>query len=81
MIGSVVSVIIVLGSFIAVIQKFTQPINELRMVIQELKIYIENMKEDNIIVTNKLNKHEERIDLLEHRMDVIYTKHEMNKNE
>lgn len=44
--GYGVTIVITLGSFVAVIMKFMQPINDLKVVIQELKDCVKALKED-----------------------------------
>lgn len=78
--GMVVSSLITLGAFIAVIQKFTQPINDLRVVIQKLNDKIDNLTTDNQNQNRRLDKHSEKIDKLEHRVGRLETKHEMYNN-
>lgn len=78
--GMVISSLITLGAFIAVIQKFTQPINDLRVVIQKLNDKIDNLTNDNQNQNRRLDKHSEKIDKLEHRVGRLETKHEMYNN-
>lgn len=78
--GMVISSLITLGAFIAVIQKFTQPINDLRVVIQKLNDKIDNLTTDNQNQNRRLDKHSEKIDKLEHRVGRLETKHEMYNN-
>lgn len=77
MIGSVVLVIITLGSFITVISKFTQPINELKVVIQELRDCINTLRSDNAIHNKRLERHGDEIDELKGRVSKVETKIEM----
>ena len=77
MIGSVVLVIITLGSFITVISKFTQPINELKVVIQELRDCINTLRSDNAIHNKRLDRHGNEIDELKGRVSKVETKMEM----
>lgn len=62
LIGIGVTIVITLGSFIAVITKFTQPINDLRIVIQKLNDSIDNMKKDYENHEKRITKHGEEID-------------------
>jgi tRNA threonylcarbamoyladenosine modification (KEOPS) complex Cgi121 subunit len=45
--GYLITGIITLGGFIAIVYKFTQPINDLKVVIQELKDTLNSMRENN----------------------------------
>ena len=76
-IGYAVTVIITLGAFIAVIQKFTQPINELRIAIQKLIDNIEAMKSNDQDRDKRLDKHDEQIGELDHKVGTLETKMEM----
>lgn len=73
-IGNAILVVIVLGSFYAVISKFTEPINELKIVIQELKVTIEALKDDYNTHNKRLEKHGIEIDDLKERVYKIETK-------
>lgn len=79
--GYLISSIITLGAFIAVIVKFTQPINELRIVIQKLNDSIESLKDDNVIQTKRLNKQDAMINDLNNRVGIIETKINMCQKE
>ena len=79
--GYLVTAIITLGGFIAVIMKFTQPINELRLVIQKLNDTIDALKDDTDILNKRIEKHGEQIDDLDHRVGKIETKIEMYHKE
>lgn len=65
LIGYAVTIVITLGSFIAVIQKFTTPINELRIVIQELRDCINGITKENARHTERLDKHRDQIEELQ----------------
>ena len=52
--GYLVTAIITLGAFVAVIQKLTQPINDLKVVIQELRDCINSLKTDNATQNRRL---------------------------
>lgn len=80
-IGIVVSAIITLGSFIAVIMKFTQPINDLRVVIQKLNDNIDAMKRDTDNHEKRITKHGEEIDKLDGRVGKLETKMDMYHHE
>jgi peptidoglycan hydrolase CwlO-like protein len=79
--GIAVSVVITLGSFVAVIMKFTQPINDLRVVIQKLNDNIDALKNDNTQQSKRIDKHGEQIDKLEHKVDKLETKVELYHKE
>jgi peptidoglycan hydrolase CwlO-like protein len=72
--GYLVSAVITLGAFIAVVIKFTQPINDLRVVIQKLNDNIDALQNDNTRQSKKIEKHGEQIDELDHRVGKIETK-------
>lgn len=76
--GYVVSAIITLGGFIAVIMKFVQPINDLRVVIQKLNDNIDSLKNDNATQNKRIEKHGEQIDDLNNRVGKIETKIELH---
>ena len=75
--GYAVTVIITLGGFIGVINKFTQPINELRVVMQKVNDTLEALKNDNATQTKRLDRHGEKIDILEKKVGKIETKMDM----
>lgn len=79
--GYLVTAVITLGAFIAVIIKFTQPINDLRVVIQKLNDIIDTLKNDNAQQNKKIDKHDEQINDLDHRVGKIETKIEMYHKE
>lgn len=72
--GYLVTAIITLGSFVAVIQKLTQPINDLKVVIQELRDCISSLKTDNATQNRRLDEHGKDIDDLKDRMTKAETK-------
>lgn len=72
--GYLVTAIITLGSFVAVIQKLTQPINDLKVVIQELRDCISSLKTDNATQNRRLDEHGKEIDELKDRMSKAETK-------
>lgn len=78
--GYLISALITLGGFIAVIMKFIQPINELRVVIQKLNDTIDTLKNDTVILNKRIEKHGEQIDSLDNRLGKIETKIEMYHN-
>lgn len=75
--GYLISAVITLGGFIAIILKFIQPINDLRIVIQKLNDTIDTLKSDNAAQNKKLDEHGEKIDKLEHRTDKLELKMKM----
>lgn len=79
--GYLVSAVITLGGFVAVIMKFIQPINDLRVVIQKLNDNIDALKNDNTKQSQRLDKHGKQIDDLEHRVGKVETKIEMYHKE
>ena len=79
--GYLISAIITLGAFVAVIMKFTQPINDLRVVIQKLNDAIDSMKLDNDVQNRRIEKHGEQIDKLDRRVGKIETKIDMRRND
>lgn len=72
--GYLISAIITLGGFVAVIMKFIQPINDLRVVIQKLNDTIDAMKDDSKDQKEAIDKHREQISHLNSRVDKIETK-------
>jgi hypothetical protein len=75
--GYAVTVIITLGSFIAVIMKFTQPINDLRLLIQKLDDTINNLIKDGERREERIKTHGKEIDDLKIRVEGIETKMEI----
>lgn len=75
--GYAVTAIITLGGFVGIVTKFTQPINELRVVIQKLNDNIDSLKNDNTQQTKRIDKHDEQIKDLDHRIGKAETKIEM----
>ena len=75
--GYLVTAIITLGAFIAVIQKLTQPINDLKVVIQELRDCISSLKTDNAAQNHRIEEHGKEIDHLKERIGRAETKIEM----
>jgi predicted nucleic acid-binding Zn-ribbon protein len=81
MIGSVVTTVITLGAFIAVIMKFMQPINDLKVVIQELKDCVKALKEDRDAIRKRVEKHGEEIDKLDRRVGDLELKMKLHHKE
>lgn len=72
--GYLITAVITLGAFVAVIQKLTQPINDLKVVIQELRDCISSLKTDNASQNRRLEEHGKEIDDLKDRMTKAETK-------
>lgn len=70
-IGYLISAVITLGGFVAIIMKFVQPINDLRVVIQRLNDTIDSIQKDNETQNQRINKHGEQIDNLSERIGKI----------
>lgn len=79
--GYIVSAVITLGGFVAVIMKFIQPINELRVVIQKLNDAIDTLKDDTMRQNRRIEKNAENIENLDHRVGTLETKMEMYHRE
>lgn len=79
--GYLVSAIITLGGFVAIIMKFIQPINDLRVVIQKLNDTIDTLKSDNANQNRRIEKHGEQIDDLQKKVGKIETKMELYHKE
>ena len=76
-VGWLVTGIITLGSFVAIIIKFTQPINELRVVIQKLLDKIDNLTNDNAQQGKRIDEHDNHLNKLDSRVDNLETKVDM----
>lgn len=79
--GYLISAVITLGGFIAIIMKFIQPINDLRVVIQKLNDNIDAIKNQNETHEKRITQHGkeidnlgERVGTLETRMDIYHDK-------
>lgn len=72
--GYLVTAVITLGAFVAVIQKLTQPINDLKVVIQELRDCISSLKTDNATQNNRIEAQGKEIDDLKDRVGKVETK-------
>ncbi len=79
--GYLVSAIVTLGGFVAVIMKFIQPINDLRVVIQKLNDNIDMLKSDNENHDKRIEKHGQEIDKLDHRVGKLETKMDLYHKE
>ena len=77
-IGTLISAVITLGAFVAIIMKFIQPINDLRIVIQKLNDTIDSLKKDNDTQNRRIEKHGEQIDTLDKRLGRIENKFDIN---
>lgn len=80
-IGTLISAVITLGAFVAIIMKFIQPINDLRIVIQKLNDTIDSLKKDNDTQNRRIEKHGEQIDKLDKRVGKIETKIKIDDRE
>lgn len=72
--GYLISAIITLGGFIAVIMKFIQPINDLRVVIQKLNDTIDGLKSDNEEQSKTIKEHGSKIHDLDKRVGILEKK-------
>lgn len=72
--GYLVTAIITLGGFVAIIMKFVQPINDLRVVIQKLNDNLDSLKTDSGKHDKTLEVHEEKIDKLDRRVGGLETR-------
>lgn len=72
--GYLVSALVTLGGFIAIVMKFTQPINELRVVMQKLLDRIDYIDKDNVLINSRVTKHGEEIDKLKTKVNELDTK-------
>ena len=80
-VGYLVSAIITLGGFVAVIMKFIKPINDLRIVIQKLNDNIDMLKSDNENHDKRIEKHGQEIDRLDNRVGKLETKMDLYHKE
>lgn len=78
--GYGVTIVITLGSFVAVIMKFMQPINDLKVVIQELKDCVKALKEDRDEIRKQVETHGVEIRELRESIGKIKTKIEIYHN-
>lgn len=72
--GTLVSGIITLGGFIAIIVKFIQPINDLRVVIQKLNDKLDSQTEKMENHDRRIERHGQEIDKLDNRVGKLETK-------
>lgn len=79
--GYLVSAIITLGGFVAVIIKFVQPINDLRVIIQKLNDTIDSIRNDVVAQNKRIEKHGTQIDDLSNRVGKIETKIDIHLND
>lgn len=79
--GYLVTGIITLGGFIAIVYKFTQPINDLKIVIQELKDTLNAMRDNDKRRDETLKAHGEDISELRETVGQLKTKVEMYHHE
>lgn len=78
--GYLITGVITLGGFIAIIMKFVQPINELRIAIQKLIDRMDASKADDDKRDKRLNAHSQEIDKLKGRVNKVETKIDMYHN-
>lgn len=81
LIGYAVTAVVILGGFIAVVQKFTQPINDLKVVIQRLIDTMDNLEKANANQNKRLDRHGQEIDELKGEVSEIKIKMKMYHNE
>lgn len=79
--GYLISGIITLGGFVAIVYKFTQPINDLKIVIQELKDTLNSMRENDKRRDETLAAHGRDITELRETVGNLKTKVEMYHND
>ena len=72
--GYLVTAVITLGAFVAVIQKLTQPINDLKVVIQELRDCISSLKTDNANQNHRIEEQGKEINELKDRVGKVEVK-------
>lgn len=75
--GYLITGIITLGGFVAIVWKFTQPINDLKIVIQELKDTLNAMRENDKRRDATLEAHGKDITELRETVGELKTKVEM----
>ena len=75
--GYLISGIITLGGFVAIVWKFTQPINDLKIVIQELKDTLNAMRESDKRRDETLEAHGRDIIDLRETVSTLKTNVEM----
>lgn len=78
--GYVITALITLGSFIAIIMKFIQPINELRVMVQKLNDAIDSFVKEGKRRDSRLDKHGEDIDQLKGDVQTLKTKMDLYHN-
>lgn len=79
--GYLITGIITLGGFIAIVYKFTQPINDLKIVIQELKDTLRAMKDNDRRRDETIEAHGHEIKDLRETVGQLKTKVEMYHRE
>lgn len=79
--GYLISGIITLGGFVAIVYKFTQPINDLKIVIQELKDTLNAMRENDKRRDETLEAHGKDITELRETVGQLKTKMELYHDE
>lgn len=72
--GMLISGLVTLGGFIAIIVKFIQPINDLRIVIQKLNDKLDTQTEKMENHDRRIEKHGLELDKLDNRVGKLETK-------
>lgn len=68
MVGVIISAVVVIGSFVALVMKIVKPINELNISIVKLTAAIKGLLENDKIQDTRINKHGCEIDSLNMKM-------------
>lgn len=68
MVGVIISAVVVVGSFVALVMKIVKPINELNISIVKLTAAIKGLLENDKIQDARINKHGCEIDSLNLQM-------------
>lgn len=79
--GYLITGIITLGGFVAIVWKFTQPINDLKIVIQELKDTLNAMRENDKRRDATLEAHGKDISELRETVGKLTTRVDMYHHE
>lgn len=72
--GNVITSVITIGGFVAVIMRLIQPINELRLSIQRLNDHFDMIKTNTENHNKRIEKHGEEIDKLNDKVGKLETK-------
>ena len=68
MVGAIISAVVVIGSFVALVMKIVKPINELNISIVKLTAAIKGLLANDKIQDERINKHGCEIDSLNMQM-------------